>query len=70
MKRKKMIEKLFKMSVQAVKKGNLDLINKAWSLCIEWNDKHQEEQEIFMAVSDNEYVAVEDDVVYFQAAQL
>ena len=70
MKREKMIEKLYGMCVQGVKKGNLDLIDKAWSLCIGLNDKHQGEQEIFMAFSDNEYVAVEDDMVYFPGVQL
>ena len=65
----KMVSKLVNMCIRAVKEENYKLISEAFSLCFDWNDKHPEEREIFMCTDDEEYVMVEDDVIYFNGAR-
>lgn len=67
MTREKMIEKLWKLCVHAVNERNYSKIRGASDLCDKWNDAHADEREIFMAF-DDEWVMVEDDVVYFNGA--
>ena len=60
--KQEMIENLFDMVKEGVKRDSYTLIRKAFRECLEWNDKHPD-NEIFME-EDPDYITIEDDVIY------
>ena len=64
-----MMNKLYKLCVSGVKHEDYSKIRKAFALCNEWNDAQENTRDEIWMREDDEFVMVEDDVVYFNGAR-
>jgi hypothetical protein len=68
MTRRQALEALYDMAIRLSKHYSYDECNKMWSLCLDWNRTH-EDQEIFMCDDEDEEgryrYFIEDDYFYY-----
>lgn len=68
MTRDEVLNKLYKMAKELAKVYSYELMNQMWSLCLDWNSSHEDE-EIFMCDDEDEdgkyRYFIEDDYFYY-----